>query len=591
MTDLQRLALVVASLGAASLSACGGSGDTDASVGSNCDRSCLEAFVDTYLEALVGGDPSGLPLAADVVFVENNQRLELGEGTWRTVTGLGAYRHYFADPLRGQAGLIGVVEENGQPIIYDLRLAIENRLITEIEGLAIRDPAGAARYEERESPHPKFLETVPVAERLSREELVAVADRYLSGMQRNDPDGDYSFFHDDCDRWEHALQTTNNDPAAYGHSSDTQFVTLSCREQFETGFLGFVTRIRDRRYAVVDEERQSVLGFAMLDHNGTIRSIPLADQRTFDVPPYFSTPRTLEVGEAWRIEDGKLRQIEMTLTEFPYGLRPSFSRGDDWLASASAQKPTRVSTDVLCDRYCLESFVDALLGALIRRNPAALPVTDSLIYTENGQRLDVGDGLWGTITEIRNYYVVAADPDSNTAVFIGAITETDVPGVLFARLTLHGERVGEIETFVVRHETQGDRGGTLTLFAPRLESALQPQDFMNIDPSLDFDLGFQSEVGVATLENVTASYREDLYPGVTVRDRRTWVNDIARGLVVDLVMLDVANESSARSDELGESSGPYSIMSAGLYKIVDGTVLSFDSAQLPVPYRMGSGWD
>jgi hypothetical protein len=153
---------------------------------------------------------------------------------------------------------------------------------------------------------------VPPEARLPRDQLIAVANRYLSGMERNNPNGDYSFFHDDCDRWEHARQTTNHDPAAYGHSTDRVFVTLSCREQFETGFLGFVTRIRDRRYVIVDEERQSVFGFALLDHNGTIRSIPLSRGETFVVPPYFSSPRTLQVGEAWRIEDGKLRQIEMS---------------------------------------------------------------------------------------------------------------------------------------------------------------------------------------------------------------------------------------------------------------------------------------
>jgi hypothetical protein len=34
---------------------------------------------------------------------------------------------------------------------------------------------------------------------------------------------------------------------------------LGCKAQFETGFFHFVTRIRDRRFAVVDEERGLVL--------------------------------------------------------------------------------------------------------------------------------------------------------------------------------------------------------------------------------------------------------------------------------------------------------------------------------------------
>jgi hypothetical protein len=78
------------------------------------DRSTLENFINQYLEALSKNDPSGLPLANEVKFVENNQELKIGDGTWKTVTGLGVYRHYFADLLTGQSAVICVVEENGK---------------------------------------------------------------------------------------------------------------------------------------------------------------------------------------------------------------------------------------------------------------------------------------------------------------------------------------------------------------------------------------------------------------------------------------------------------------------------------------------
>jgi hypothetical protein len=564
------------------------------SAAGECERACLEGFVDAYLDALVAHDPTRLALADDVVFVENNQLLDVGQGTWRTITGLGTYRHYFADVAASQAGLIGIVEENGTKILYDLRLAIENDRITEIEALAIRDPGAAQLYEERGQPHAKFLETIPPEQRLPREQLIATADRYLSGMQRNDPNGDYSFFHDDCDRWEHARQTTNNDPAEYGHSTDTVFVTLGCREQFETGFLGFVTRIRDRRYIVVDEERQTVFAFAMLDHNGTIRSIPLRSGETFVVPPYFSSPRTLQVGEAWRIEDGKLRQIEMTLTEFPYGTQPKFPTGDDWLGEASrAADSASASSPVICDRLCLGAFMNQFLVALLRKDPRLVTGADTLTYTENGQRLAVGDGLWGTATAIGGYRILAADPDTRTAVFVGSITETNVQGLLFARLTLQGERVGEIETFVVRHEFTDARGGTLTLFAPRLVEAFDPADYATADPALGGVLDPLTINDPDALAAVAASYAaEHEIPGTAVRERRAWVSDAARGLVVDLALLDVANAAGdASGPSLARSTGPYSVMTARLYKILEGQVVSTQSAALPVPYGMPSGWE
>ena len=558
--------------------------------GAACDRACLEGFLDLYLEALVAGDPTRLPLADDAVFVENNQTLEIGQGTWRTVTGLGRYRHYFADAAAAQAAVIAVVEENGTDIIYDLRLAIADREIAEIEALAIRDPAGAARYEERGAPHPKFLETVPAERRLPRERLVAVADRYLSGMQRNDPYGDYSFFHDECDRWEHARRTTNNDPEEYGHSTDTVFVTLGCRAQFETGFLGFVTRIRDRRYVVVDEERQTVFGFAMLDHDGTVRSIPLASGEDFVVPPYFSSPRMLQAGEAWRIEEEKIRQIEMTLTELPYGMRPAFPTGDAWLSDPPGLE-LAVQGGILCDRLCLESFLGAFLTALIRKDPSVLPGADTLTYFENRQRLEVGDGLWGTVTGIGGYRIAASDPDSQTAVFVGTIVETDVTGLLFARVTLAGDRVGTIETFVVREERPGERGGTLTLFAPRLRDAFDPARFAAVDPSLTFMPPFQVASDPTALAQTAREYFAGLETAAAaLRGRRTWVADVARGLVVDVAFLDVANDEAAFAgvDDAvpAQSSGPYSIMTAALHKVVDGVLVTTESAALPVPYGM-----
>jgi hypothetical protein len=554
---------------------------------SDCDRACLEGFVDSYLDALVAGDPSRLPLADDVVFVENNQRLELGEGTWRTITGLGNYRHYFADVTGGQVGLIGVVEENGTKIIYDLRLAITDGAIKEIEALAIRDPNGAMLYEERGAPHPKFLETVPPEQRLPREQLIAVANSYLAGMQNNDPNGDYSFFHDECDRWEHARETTNQDPAAYGHSTDRVFVTLTCREQFETGFLGFVTRIRDRRYIVVDEERQTVLGFATLDHNGTIRSIPLSRGETFVVPPYFSSPRTLQVGEAWRVEDGKLRQIEMTLTELPYGAQPAFPTGDDWLALPTGSAPPPAAP-VQCNRRCFESFVDVLVTALIRRDPLIVPGGDTLRYTENGQQLAVGDGLWGTLTAVGDR-VVAVDPVAQTAVLVVTTVETDVPGLLFARFALDGDQVAELEAVIVRHEFTGERGGTLTLFAPRLRQGFDPATVALTDPALQLDppVGTVTEPEVLAAA-VAATTAEIAIPGVAARDRRTWVIDSERGLVVDFAFLDVANSEGAPPEESAAapavSTGPYTLMEATLYKTVGDATNVATKATLVVPY-------
>ena len=42
-----------------------------------CDRACLEGFVDQYLDAMLAHNPKMVPLAKNVKFTENGQRLEI----------------------------------------------------------------------------------------------------------------------------------------------------------------------------------------------------------------------------------------------------------------------------------------------------------------------------------------------------------------------------------------------------------------------------------------------------------------------------------------------------------------------------------
>jgi len=77
----------------------------DASVGPiplNCNRACLENVVDQYLAAVIAHNPKLAPLSADVKYTENDQRLEVGDGLWKTAQGRGKYTHIFADPEFGQ---------------------------------------------------------------------------------------------------------------------------------------------------------------------------------------------------------------------------------------------------------------------------------------------------------------------------------------------------------------------------------------------------------------------------------------------------------------------------------------------------------
>ena len=465
-----------------------------------CDRACLEGFVDHYIEALVAHDPTKIPLAADVRFVENGVQLPLGSALWKTASGRGTYSHYFADTTSEQAGFVGTLREHGQGLILVLRLAVRNGRIADIEQLAIR-ARNVDEYEKLKM-DPLWLAPVPEAQRLPRDQLAALVNRYYTGMQGNDPHGDYSFFHKDCNRVEHGRQTTNNAPSNYGHSDIPNFVTMGCEAQFQTGFLGFVTSIRDRRYPVIDEERQTALAFAAFDHNGSIRKIPLSTGQMFNVPPYFSTPRTLTIAEGFKVLDNKLRLIEATLTEAPYGMRNAID--------AAPSTPVRRAGD-RCDDACARPLVDGVLAAMIAHAPTKAPLAPDVRYTENGQPLAIGDGLWRTLTA-RPEHALYLTGEQDVAVFTPTV-ETDIPGQLTLRLRENEGRVTEIEALIVRQEIPllGKLLGTTTLFAPPQLADFDATRFEKTAESLAGEVPNAQRSSAAALGQVAQDYVHTLY--------------------------------------------------------------------------------
>src|SRR5215831_12607802 len=158
-----------------------------------CDRACLEGVATRYLEAMAADDPSKAPLAPNVKYAQDNVPLKVGQALWATASGLGKYRHFFADPERGDVGAIAVVYENGVGAILIVRLKVEGGLITEAEQFVAHDPHGAAEYEKAGAPDPLWLVPVPVDQRQTREALDQTAYMYYEGLQLNDGKGIYAF--------------------------------------------------------------------------------------------------------------------------------------------------------------------------------------------------------------------------------------------------------------------------------------------------------------------------------------------------------------------------------------------------------------
>jgi hypothetical protein len=323
-----------------------------------CDRACLESFVDQYEDALIAHDPKRLTLSTKLKNTENGQRLNPGDGFWRTATAKGKYRIFIDDPQSGEVAVITTMTEATVPVSVAIRLKIDNRQIAEIETFVVRTGlsggTGAAELEKLGSPNAVFLATIPAAERASREDLIKTANLYFIALEKNDGKGNYNFFADDCERMEDGQQTTDNPNFRTGASfaapqagrggarggekqaappvAGFNPAALGCKAQFQSGYFHFVTRIRDRRFVAVDTERGLVFSFVFFDHAaGKYREYAMADGTGAANGP--TRPWTWELAEVFKIEKGKIRRIEALLDQVPYGMLSGWSTWEEGMSS------------------------------------------------------------------------------------------------------------------------------------------------------------------------------------------------------------------------------------------------------------------
>ncbi|HSP68031.1 MAG TPA: hypothetical protein VLN48_09910 [Bryobacteraceae bacterium] len=319
---------------------------------SACDRACLENFVDQYMDALIAHNPKALPMTARVKNTEDGVQLDPDDGFWRSANAKGSYRFFVTDTENGQVAFMGTMREDPNlPVIIGIRLKVENRQISEIENLVVRDALAATNLEKIGKPNAVFLEAIPAAQRAPRAELVRVANLYLSALEKNDGKVQVPFA-PGCERVQNGVQTTNNPnaiaqmtpPPAPGRGQQApapvkpqppppvNITELGCAEQFRLGVFGWVRRVRDRRFVAVDRERGLVLAIVSIDEPaGKYATYKLSDGRTMTYGP--NRPTTIAAFEAYKIEGGKLRRIEAVQHDIPYGMLSGWSSYEEGMSS------------------------------------------------------------------------------------------------------------------------------------------------------------------------------------------------------------------------------------------------------------------
>jgi hypothetical protein len=151
----------------------------------DCDRECLRGFVTQYLDAMVAHKPAALPVAAKVRFTEDTVEKPLGDGLWKTASGLRKYRQDILDVRQGVAASQVIVEEAGMPVMLMLRLKVADKKITEVETQLTRSRAEGAIFSiDALQTTGKTMNLVPERAQInSREDAIKAALFYPAGLK------------------------------------------------------------------------------------------------------------------------------------------------------------------------------------------------------------------------------------------------------------------------------------------------------------------------------------------------------------------------------------------------------------------------
>jgi hypothetical protein len=279
-----------------------------------CDRACLDKTVDTYIAAMVAHDPSQVPFATDVKFVENTVPMKPGEGLWKTASeGATTFKIYVPDPVAQQVGFMCVMKEGDKPIQLGLRLKLKDGKITEAEHLIARNLRENS-LKNLQTPRPGLLATVPSAERSPRGKMLKIGESYYTAIV--DSNGDAAPFADDCLRHENGMQTTGNPPPekpGFGTMG-----AMGCHDQLNTHTLSYITRIEPRRVEIADPETGLVFGLSQFRQpmeQNFVKIVGVPGLEKVDMP---FKPFDLPAAHIYKIQGGKIHEIEAMGFMMPY---------------------------------------------------------------------------------------------------------------------------------------------------------------------------------------------------------------------------------------------------------------------------------
>ncbi len=285
-----------------------------------CNRVCLKDLANSYVAALVAHDPSKVPLAADVKFVENITPMKPGEGLWKTASEAPTtFAIYVPDPVSEQVGFIGMMKADGKPIELALRLKVRDGQIVEVEHLVASNlrPTMLANLR---TPRPGLLAVVPKDERSNHAQLLKIGATYYEALVKGD--GSLSPFADNCERHENGMITTGN--ALMGAPAGSP--KLGCATQLNTKVMSYIKRIEPRRVWIADTETGLVFGLSQFRHPMKDDHVDIVGYPGVTSVPMKFKPFDLPAAHIFKISGGKIHEIEAMGFMAPYDSKTGWEK-------------------------------------------------------------------------------------------------------------------------------------------------------------------------------------------------------------------------------------------------------------------------